>query len=153
MALHATRPCWHCAHCDSLVCPEPAAEGLRVTGEPGHGCPICRTPLKRATLDDRDAVEICERCKGILMARRVFAERLTARRREARTPSVVPTPVDRGELQRHIACPSCTETMLTDWYYGPGNIIIDTCPGCDLVWLDAGELRRAVDAPGADRRA
>jgi len=153
MALHATRPCWHCAHCGSLVCPEPADDGVRVTGERGHGCPVCKQSLTRATLDDRDWVEICEHCKGILMARHVFAERLTERRRAARTPSIIPTPVDRGELQRHIACPSCTETMLTDWYYGPGNIIIDTCPTCDLVWLDAGEFRRAVDAPGPDRRA
>jgi len=42
--------------------------------------------------------------------------------------------------------------MITDWYYGPGNIIIDTCEACGIVWLDAGELRRAVDAPGPDRR-
>jgi len=43
--------------------------------------------------------------------------------------------------------------MVTDWYYGPGNIIIDTCPVCDLVWLDAGEFNRAADAPGQDRRS
>jgi len=109
--------------------------------------------MTRATIDDRDACEICERCKGILMARQAFAERLTAQRRDARTPSVVPTRVDRGELQRHIDCPNCKGKMLTDWYYGPGNIIIDTCPPCDLVWLDAGEFRRAVDAPGPDRRS
>jgi Zn-finger nucleic acid-binding protein len=42
--------------------------------------------------------------------------------------------------------------MIADWYYGPGNIVIDTCPPCDLVWLDAGELQRAIDAPGRDRR-
>ena len=148
MKLHATRPCWACAHCDSLVCPEPAADGVRVTGEPGHQCPLCRQALVRATLDDRDPVEICDRCKGILIARRAFAQRLIARRRTAQTPSVVPAPMDRGELQRHIKCPNCAEKMLTDWYYGPGNIIIDTCPTCDLLWLDAGELRRAVDAPG-----
>ena len=153
MALHATRPCWSCAHCSTLVCPEPAADGVRVTGEPGHQCPLCRQALMRATLDDRDPVEIRDRCKGILIARRAFAQRLIARRRTAQTPSVVPAPMDRGELQRHIKCPNCAEKMLTDWYYGPGNIIIDTCPTCDLLWLDAGELRRAVDAPGPDRRS
>jgi Zn-finger nucleic acid-binding protein len=153
MALHATRPCWSCSHCKSLICPEPAADGVRLTGERGHDCPICTQALLRATLDDRDPIELCERCKGILMSRKVFAVRLTARRRAAQTPSVVPTPVDRGELQRHIACPNCKGKMLTDWYYGPGNIIIDTCPACDLLWLDAGELRRAVDAPGRDRRS
>jgi len=152
MALHATRPCWSCAHCSSLVCPEPAEDGVRATGEHGHQCPVCRQALVRATLDDRDHIEFCERCKGLLMDRRVFDLRLTARRRSAQTPSIVPAPADRGELQRHVTCPNCAQKMLTDWYYGPGNIIIDTCPACDLLWLDAGELRRAVDAPGPDRR-
>jgi Zn-finger nucleic acid-binding protein len=31
-------------------------------------------------------------------------------------------------------------------------MVIDTCEPCGVVWLDAGELRRAVDAPGSDRR-
>jgi len=152
MALHPTRPCWACGHCGSLVCPDPAADGLRVSGEPGHLCPVCRTTLTRATLDDRDAIEFCDRCKGILMARRDFAVTLTARRREASTPSVTPRPTDPAELERRLSCPNCRAAMMTDWYYGPGNIVIDTCPTCDLVWLDAGELRRAVDAPGPDRR-
>jgi Zn-finger nucleic acid-binding protein len=152
MELHPTRPCWSCGHCASVVCPEPAADGVRPTGERGHSCPVCRIPLIRATLDDRDRVEICDRCKGILLARRAFAVTLTARRRDARTPSVTPSPADSRELDRRIDCPNCRARMITDWYYGAGNIVIDTCEPCDLVWLDAGELRRAVDAPGTDRR-
>ena len=152
MALDPSHPCWHCVHCDSLVCPEPAADGVRVTGERGHNCPICKQPLLRATLDDREAIEICERCKGILMELPAFAVTLTARRRGAQTPSVTPSPIDPADLRRRIACPNCAAAMVTDWYYGPGHIVIDTCEACDLVWLDAGELARAVDAPGSDRR-
>jgi Zn-finger nucleic acid-binding protein len=153
MALMPTRPCWQCSHCSSLVCPEPAADGLRVTDERGRACPVCRIPLRRAVLDDREPIEFCERCKGILMPRRVFAVTLTARRRAARTPSVTPTPADRHELNRPLACPACSTRMITDWYYAPGNIVIDTCPACDRLWLDAGELDRAANAPGSDRRA
>jgi Zn-finger nucleic acid-binding protein len=36
-------------------------------------------------------------------------------------------------------------------YLGPGNIIIDTCDTCDLIWLDYGELSKVVVAPGKDR--
>lgn len=36
-------------------------------------------------------------------------------------------------------------------YYGPGNIVIDTCSRCDVIWLDFGELRQVTDAPGKDR--
>jgi Zn-finger nucleic acid-binding protein len=152
MALLPNRPCWRCAHCSTLVCPEPAADGVRVTGEPGHDCPVCRQQLLRAVMDDRVHLEICERCKGILMPRHAFSHTLTARRRAADTPSVIPHPADRGELDRRTACPRCGGAMITDWYYGPGNIVIDSCPPCDVVWLDAGELQRAIDAPGRDRR-
>ena len=30
----------------------------------------------------------------------------------------------------------------------PGNIVIDTCIGCKLAWLDHGELSKIVRAPG-----
>ena len=36
-------------------------------------------------------------------------------------------------------------------YYGPGNVIIDTCGKCHLVWLDFGELKQIGDVPGQDR--
>ena len=135
-----------------MVCPEPAADGVRVSGRPGHQCPVCKQALLGAVLDDREHIEVCERCKGILMRRQAFAETLTAKRRAAETPSVTPLPADRTDLERRIGCPSCAAPMITDWYYGPGNIVIDTCTACDIVWLDAGELRRAIDAPGRDRR-
>jgi Zn-finger nucleic acid-binding protein len=152
MALLETRPCWKCGHCGTLICPEPAADGLRVTGEPGHPCPTCQRVLVRAVLDDREAIEICEHCKGTLLPRHAFAVVVTARRRAAQTPSVTPVHVSDAELRRRIACPNCAAPMTADWYYGPGNIVIDRCDACDLVWLDAGELARVVDAPGPDRR-
>lgn len=152
MALVPNRPCWQCGHCSTLVCPEPAADGVRFTGAPGHPCPVCRQALVRAVMDDREPIEVCERCKGILMPRHAFAVTITGRRRSAETPSVAPLPADRSELHRRVTCPQCGAPMIADWYYGPGNIVIDTCPGCDLVWLDAGELQRAIDAPGRDRR-
>ena len=151
MALLATRPCWQCGYCSTLVCPEPVADGVRITGEPGRNCPVCRLALVRAVMDDLEPIEVCDRCKGIFMARRAFAATLLSRRQAADTPSVTPAPVNRAELDRPLACPQCRGSMLTDWYYGPGNIVIDTCPACDVVWLDAGELTRAVDGPGPDR--
>lgn len=152
MTLLAARPCWECGYCSTLVCPEPAAGGVRVTADAGYPCPVCRQALRRAVMDDRVPIQVCERCKGIFMSRDAFAATLVSRRRAAERPSVIPLPADRADLERRIACPQCTREMLTDWYYGPGNIVIDTCPVCDVVWLDAGELNRAIDAPGSDRR-
>jgi Zn-finger nucleic acid-binding protein len=41
--------------------------------------------------------------------------------------------------------------METHPYYGPGNVIIDSCSRCELIWLDFGELKQIADAPGPDR--
>jgi len=41
--------------------------------------------------------------------------------------------------------------METFQYNGPGNIVIDTCHQCDLIWLDFGEITKVVNAPGRDR--
>ena len=50
-------------------------------------------------------------------------------------------------------CSTCSTKMETFQYNGPGNIVIDTCHTCDLIWLDFGELQKVVNAPGKDRGA
>jgi Zn-finger nucleic acid-binding protein len=37
--------------------------------------------------------------------------------------------------------------MDTHFYAGPGNVIVDSCGNCFLIWLDRGELMRIVHAP------
>ena len=85
------------------------------------------------------------------MARATFGEAVTLRRARAAGPGAAPVPLDRRELQRRINCPSCRTPMDVHPYYGPGNIVIDNCSRCDLIWLDHGELKQIAEAPGADR--
>ena len=85
------------------------------------------------------------------MARRTFAEVISRRRAWATGTPTEPVPIDRAELERRIVCPSCSGRMEVHPYYGPGNVVIDSCGVCDLVWLDFGELKQIVDAPGRDR--
>jgi len=33
-------------------------------------------------------------------------------------------------------------------YYGPGNVVVDTCGECGLIWLDHGEMTRVEQASG-----
>jgi hypothetical protein len=42
--------------------------------------------------------------------------------------------------------------MDTHPYYGPGNVVVDNCARCAVIWLDCGELAAIRDAPGRDRR-
>lgn len=41
--------------------------------------------------------------------------------------------------------------MNTHPYYGPGNVVIDTCSHCEVIWLDRAELGTTTGAPGRDR--
>jgi Zn-finger nucleic acid-binding protein len=73
------------------------------------------------------------------------------RRAWASGPPTDPVPVRSDELKRLATCPTCKNRMATYPYYGPGNVVIDTCDACNVVWLDFGELKQIVDAPGQDR--
>jgi Zn-finger nucleic acid-binding protein len=153
MDLHAARHYFVCAHCGSFAFPESADDdGVKVL-EPdiGTSCPVCDQPLAAAVLDDRIDAHHCLQCRGVLLSRASFATIVEQRRLWASTPPVVPTPIDRRELERRVMCPRCAGDMLTHPYYGPGSVVIDSCPACHVVWLDFGELRQIADAPGKDR--
>ena len=54
-------------------------------------------------------------------------------------------------LPRALACPRCGGRFETYPHFGPGNVVIDNCTKCDMIWLDFGEMRQIVDAQGKDR--
>ena len=114
-------------------------------------CPLCAAPLARSLLDDAHVIEHCEKCRGVLVERAVFAMAVSGRRARAAGPGVPLAEIDRREFHRRVTCSRCRTTMDVHPYYGPGNVVIDTCQKCDLVWLDFGELRQIADAPGLDR--
>jgi Zn-finger nucleic acid-binding protein len=87
----------------------------------------------------------------VLLPRGVFATVVNTRRAWATTPPADPVPLDRADLDRVLNCPRCGHRFETYPNYGPGNVVIDNCTRCDLVWLDFGEMRQMVDAPGRDR--
>ena len=153
MELHESRGYFFCTHCGSFHFPQPPDdEGLRVIGQEADPplCPACRGPLAAARLDDHP-VHVCQACRGVLTPRSVFADVVRVRRAWASGPPVARRPRDEREGAREAICPVCARQMATHPYLGPGGVVIDTCDTCDVVWLDAGELRRIVDAPGRDR--
>ena len=154
MELFDRRRYFFCGHCGTFEFLERAdLEGVQVLERAADAlpCPLCRAPLARALLDGRHAVQYCEQCRGVLLERAVFATAVAGRRARAAGPGSQPAGLDRKELERRVVCPSCHKMMEVHPYYGPGNVIIDTCAACDLVWLDFGELRQIADAPGLDR--
>jgi Zn-finger nucleic acid-binding protein len=154
MELFERRRYYFCTFCGSFSFIEsPAVQGVRVLERPVPApiCPRCRAPLVKALLDDAFAVEHCERCRGILLVRPTFAEAIVRRRASESGEPAAPVPLDRRELERVVACPSCRSRMDVHPYYGPGNVVIDSCQRCDLIWLDFGELEQITTAGGRDR--
>lgn len=154
MELFDRRRYYHCNHCGTFHFIEtPEVEGVRVL-QPYDAplpCPLCQAPLMRALLDDRSIVDHCQQCRGLLIARSTFGEAVWRRRARASSHAAPPLPLDARELERRVTCPSCHARMDVHPYYGPGNVVIDSCSACDLIWLDHGELTQITDAPGRDR--
>jgi Zn-finger nucleic acid-binding protein len=154
MELFERRRYYHCNHCGTFHFIEtPEVEGVRVLRphDAALPCPLCQATLMRALLDDRSVVDHCQQCRGLLMARATFGEAVWRRRARAAGLAAPPLPLDARELERRVTCPSCHARMDVHPYYGPGNVVIDSCSACDLIWLDHGELTQITDAPGRDR--
>jgi Zn-finger nucleic acid-binding protein len=154
MELFERRRYYYCRYCGSFHFLEtPETDGIRVleTSADAPPCPRCSTKLATAQLDDAHPLHCCTRCRGILLPRATFAHVVYTRRTWATNQPAPPLPLNRRELERVISCPLCLKRMDVHPYYGPGNVIIDSCTACDLVWLDVGELKQIADAPGADR--
>lgn len=152
MTLFRERDYFFCEYCGAFHFPEPNADGVRVLDEadPAIECPVCHKSLRRASLDQYPAL-FCPGCRGILMQQHFFGEMVKIRRARAQGPADKPIPLNQDELKRSLSCPNCRKKMHTHPYYGGGNIVIDTCPDCRVIWLDAGELTVVVNAPGSDR--
>jgi Zn-finger nucleic acid-binding protein len=154
MELVASRGYYSCRYCGSFHFPDSVTgEGVRVVGPATRplACPACNGPLAAALVDEAHQVQYCGRCRGVLLPRSAFVDVITRRRSWAGEPPSPPPPPDPKELERAVSCPGCTARMDTHRYLGPGAVVIDSCEACNLVWLDFGELRQIVNAPGRDR--
>ena len=154
MELAESRRHLRCGHCGSVrFTGSIEADGVRLLGRTADAspCPACGVPMDAALLDERDPIHFCGSCRGVLLPRRSFAAAVARRRAWATGPPADPIPLDRRALDRTLACPSCRGPLETYPHAGPGNVVIDSCGACDMIWLDYGEMGRIVDAPGRDR--
>lgn len=153
MTLYRERDYYHCEHCGSYHFPDQDNQGLRVLGENPEGitCPHCRERLNLVTYADFFRGYQCPNCRGLLFNRTTFREAIDFRRSRTKLAPEPFNTYDPSELERRTFCPVCERQMETFQYNGPGNIVIDTCHPCDLIWLDYGEIHKVVSAPGRDR--
>jgi Zn-finger nucleic acid-binding protein len=154
MELVESRRYFRCRHCGTYHFHQTIeAEGIRIVGHltDAPACPVCGTKMAHAVIDNDHPIDFCTKCRGLLLPRETFAHVGNTRRAWATTPPTEPVPLNRTDLVRELLCPKCQRKFETYPHYGPGNVVIDNCTGCDVVWLDYGELQQIVDAPGRDR--
>ncbi len=154
MELIESRRYFRCRHCGTYHFPHQIeADGIRIVGQSVDApkCPVCVSGMAQALLDDSHPIDFCARCRGILLPRKTFAGVTGQRRAWATSAPAEPVPLERQAMHRELACPKCGGRFDTYPHYGPGNVVIDNCTKCDVIWLDFGEMRQIVDAPGSDR--
>jgi Zn-finger nucleic acid-binding protein len=152
MIVYPGRNYFFCEYCSAFHFPPKSEEGVQLLDKAPAAldCPTCVSRLHRATLDGYFVFH-CTQCRGVLLDQVAFRKIIKERRARATAPAAEPISLNKRELARRLDCPRCRASMSTHPYYGPGNIVIDTCASCTLIWLDFGELKRVVAAPGRDR--
>ena len=141
-----------CSFCNSLILNGEATVSVdRITPMGSvleSQCPICHAALQAGQMDGRPAL-YCNSCFGILLKHEDFGA--VVRERRARRPGLEPAeprPIDPAACERQLHCPACQNRMEAHPYYGPGNVVIDSCAECGVVWLDRGEMSRVEQASG-----
>ena len=148
----AGRDYLQCDFCRSLVFT--SANPLtvdRITPQGGQldaQCPNCAECLQTGQVEERPAL-YCGGCFGLLLKNEDFGAIVRQRRaRRLGGDSEACKPLDTTQYDRHINCPNCQRRMEVHPYYGPGNIVIDSCQHCEFIWLDHGELSTVERAEG-----
>ncbi len=137
-----------CDYCHNVVVPEADEDGIRVL-EPDpsqKSCPVCNTRLNQASLAGM-AVLYCTKCHGELIPMAGLEPLVDELRIRGGGMTAVQPGADAHDLQRRISCPQCRKPMDAHYYAGPGNVVLDSCEDCALIWLDRGELAHIAHAP------
>lgn len=111
-------------------------------------CPVCSKSLCMGRIEDRPVLYCCG-CLGMLLRNDDFGTIVRQRRAQRRSgEGRAVAALNPAEYERQLSCPNCRGSMEVHPYYGPGNIVMDSCHRCQYVWLDHGELRKVEQAEG-----
>jgi Zn-finger nucleic acid-binding protein len=137
-----------CDYCGSQATPRMDEDGVVVMDATSHNCPVCKTPLANASIESQELL-YCTRCHGVLLEMEKFLPLLDVLReyRYWSRSSQAPRDFDAGRI---LPCPLCQHEMDEHLYGGGGNVNVDSCEACGVLWLDRGELSRIVAAPDRD---
>jgi len=139
-----------CDYCGSQITPTTDEDGVLVMDPTRHNCPACAIPLADASIESHEML-YCTHCHGMLLDMEKFLPLLEVLRehRYWSRSSSAPRVFDSARVTH---CPLCRHEMDVHPYGGGGNVAVDSCEPCNVLWLDRGELSRIVAAPDRDPR-
>lgn len=124
------------------------SDGAELLGRPtGLGCFKCSGELEIANVA-AFKIAACRECHGLLVQTRHLGGLINVLRAAYKELDAEPKPMPQDHLHQNTDCNACGNRMDTHPYMGPGNIVIDSCHHCKMIWLDGDELNRVVRAPG-----
>lgn len=134
-----------CEYCTALHFYKESRDGLRMVGKASTlPCSLCAQPLVQSVVHGEEVLA-CARCQGILLPQRTLGMLIQKYQISLRVKPKLPASIP-GERQRRVACPQCQEGMECHPYYGSGgDVLMDSCARCRLVWLDRNELARILN--------
>jgi Zn-finger nucleic acid-binding protein len=139
-----------CGYCRAAFYPGEEEDGVQRSEDAAapvvtDSCPLCSQGLVHARIAGTHVL-FCNRCHGLLLPMSALPGLIEQIHRTVDKPAVQ-APPEPADLQRVVHCPRCQQRMDTHFYAGPGNVIVDSCGACLVLWLDRGELTRIVHAP------
>jgi Zn-finger nucleic acid-binding protein len=138
------RDFFHCGYCGSYDFPDPNLDGVTLLGQASpFACPVCSKTLVTAVVRGVP-IHSCPNCRGNLVSQSKMLPILRQAQALDATLDQLHYPQPPAEHSRTLVCPSCQKKMAVYPYGGPGNVIIQGCETCRLIWLDFGELGRIV---------
>ena len=88
-------------------------------------CPACSTTLVDGKLEGVPLL-VCQRCQGMLIQMEHFVSVIeAARAREEPSGTIPPRRAVAWRSRDRLS--ACAQAMLSHFYGGPGNLVIDTC--------------------------
>jgi|ERR1043166_1715427 Zn-finger nucleic acid-binding protein len=107
-------------------------------------CPSCKSPLLEKNAGGM-TLDICYGGCGGIWFDAAELERVTARA-AATLHTIWQSPIGRLNRAGPPLCPRCPGQVLQrKWFSEMKSVEIDQCPGCDGIWLDAGEFSRIYE--------
>ena len=134
-----------CDYCGSEAVPPAADEGVLLLGPAKEKCPICQTALSSGSLESYDLL-CCDQCHGLLVSMDDFQPLISTLRAHRDSPAAFLAPRSAADAEHVLHCPKCGAAMDDHPYGGGGNVNVDSCESCDVIWLDRGELRKIASA-------